>query len=159
MAFARDLRATPADLSARADADVLRAGLVGVDVMRVAVPQRTTFRELVRGVDAVFIATPEYNSSVPGALKNALDCASRPLATNVFRNKPVAVISSSAGAFGGVWAAAELRKVLGAMGARVTDVELSVGHASAVVSDDVRESLRAGLDLLLAEVAPVFAAV
>ena len=50
MAFARDLRATPADLSARADADVLRAGLVGVDVMRVAVPQRTTFRELVRGV-------------------------------------------------------------------------------------------------------------
>jgi len=118
----------------------------------------TALRELVRGVDAVFIATPEYNSSVPGALKNALDWASRPLATNVFRNKPVAVISSSAGAFGGVWAAAELRKVLGAMGARVTDVELSVGHASAVVTDDVRESLRAGLDLLLAEVAPAFAA-
>ena len=118
----------------------------------------TALRELVRGVDAVFIATPEYNSSVPGALKNALDWASRPLATNVFRNKPVAVISSSAGAFGGVWAAAELRKVLGAMGARVTDVELSVGHASAVVSDDVRESLRAGLDVLLAEVAPAFAA-
>ena len=115
-------------------------------------------RALVREADAVFFATPEYNSSVPGALKNALDWASRPLATNVFRNKPVAVISSSAGAFGGVWAAAELRKVLGAMGARVTDVELSVGHASAVVSDDVRESLRAGLDLLLAEVAPAFAA-
>ena len=77
------------------------------------------FRELVREADAVFFATPEYNSSVPGALKNALDWGSRPLATNAFRNKPVAVISSSAGAFGGVWAAAELRKVLGAMGARV----------------------------------------
>src|ERR1041385_959263 len=57
------------------------------------------FRELVREVDAVFFATPEYNSSVPGALKNALDWASRPLATNAFRNKPVAVIGSSAGAF------------------------------------------------------------
>ena len=79
-------------------------------------------RSLVREADAVFFATPEYNSSIPGALKNALDWASRPLATNAFRNKPVAVIGSSAGAFGGVWAAAELRKVLGAMGARVVDV-------------------------------------
>jgi chromate reductase, NAD(P)H dehydrogenase (quinone) len=115
----------------------------------------TAFRELVRDMDAVLIATPEYNSSIPGALKNALDWASRPLATNAFRNKPVAAISSSAGAFGGVWAAAELRKVLGAMGARVTDVELSVGHASRDVADDVRQSLREGLDLLLAETAPV----
>ena len=65
---------------------------------------------LVRDADAVFFATPEYNSSIPGALKNALDWASRPLATNAFRSKPVAVISSSAGAFGGVWAAAELRR-------------------------------------------------
>jgi len=123
-----------------------------------APPAVAQLRAAVAAADAVLIATPEYNSSIPGALKNALDWASRPLATNVFRNKPVAVISSSAGAFGGVWAAAELRKVLGAMGARVTDVELSVGHASAVVTDDVRESLRAGLDLLLAEVAPAFAA-
>jgi chromate reductase, NAD(P)H dehydrogenase (quinone) len=115
----------------------------------------TAFRELVREMDAVLIATPEYNSSIPGALKNALDWASRPLATNAFRNKPVAAISSSAGAFGGVWAAAELRKVLGAMGARVTDVELSVGHASTDVADDVRQSLREGLDVLLAQTAPV----
>src|SRR5436305_9908933 len=113
------------------------------------------FRELVREADAVFFATPEYNSSVPGALKNALDWASRPLATNVFRNKPVAAISSSAGAFGGVWAAAELRKVLGAMGARVTDVELAVGHAGEkvdadgrLVDDEVRQGLREGLGTL-----------
>jgi chromate reductase len=117
------------------------------------------FRELVREVDAVFFATPEYNSSVPGALKNALDWASRPLATNTFRNKPVAVISSSAGAFGGVWAAAELRKVLGAMGARVTDAELSVGHAmdkfgddGHLADDDVRQGLRDALATLVAEV-------
>jgi chromate reductase len=119
------------------------------------------FRQLVREVDAVFFATPEYNSSVPGALKNALDWASRPLATNAFRNKPVAVISSSAGAFGGVWAGAELRKVLGAMGARVTDVELAVGHAAEkfgddgrLADDDIRQGLRDGLETLLSEVSP-----
>ncbi len=120
------------------------------------------FRELVREADAVFFATPEYNSSVPGALKNALDWGSRPLATNAFRNKPVAVISSSAGAFGGVWAAAELRKVLGAMGARVTEAELSVGHAheklddqGQLADDDVRAGLAEALQTLLAEVVPV----
>ena len=114
------------------------------------------FRELVRESDAVFFATPEYNSSVPGALKNALDWASRPMATNAFRNKPVAVISSSAGAFGGVWAGAELRKVLGAMGARVTEAELAVGHAhdkfdadGSLVDHDVRDGLRKALDTLV----------
>ena len=124
------------------------------------------FRALVREADAVFFATPEYNSSVPGALKNALDWASRPLATNAFRNKPVAVIGSSAGAFGGVWAAAELRKVLGAMGARVADAELAVGHANEKLDDEgrladegVRQALREALDSLLAEVAPVSGAV
>lgn len=118
-----------------------------------------SFRELVREVDAVFFATPEYNSSVPGALKNALDWASRPLATNSFRNKPVAVISSSAGAFGGVWSAAELRKILGAMGSRVTTAELSVGHAAEKFGDDgrladhgVRQGLRDALETLVAEV-------
>ena len=123
------------------------------------------FRELVREVDAVFFATPEYNSSVPGALKNALDWGSRPLATNVFRNKPVAVISSSAGAFGGVWAAAELRKVLGAMGARVTQAELAVAHAHEkfdedghLSDEDVRQGLRDALETLVAEVPSALAA-
>lgn len=119
------------------------------------------FRALVREADAVFFATPEYNSSLPGALKNALDWASRPLATNPFRFMPVAVVSSSTGAFGGVWSAAELRKVLGAMGARVTDVELAVPHADEAfdiegrLDDDVREALRGALATLLAEVDPV----
>ena len=88
-----------------------------------------------------------------------------PLATNAFRNKPVAVISSSAGAFGGVWAAAELRKVLGAMGARVTEAELSVGHAhekfdddGRLVDDDVRQGLRDALETLVAEVPAAIAA-
>ena len=123
--------------------------------------QVEAFRSLVREADAVFFATPEYNSSIPGALKNALDWASRPLATNAFRNKPVAVIGSSAGAFGGVWAAAELRKVLGAMGARVTEVEMAVGHAhdkrdetGELADHEIRDDLREALESLLAEASP-----
>jgi chromate reductase, NAD(P)H dehydrogenase (quinone) len=65
-------------------------------------------REAVREADAVFFTTPEYNSSIPGALKNALDWVSGPLAANAVRNKPVAVIGASAGMFGAVWAQAEL---------------------------------------------------
>jgi chromate reductase len=86
-------------------------------------------RRAIEDADAVLFATPEYNSSIPGALKNAVDWASRPLATNPLRNKPVAVIGASTGMFGAVWAQAELRKVLGSTGARVTDVELAIGHA------------------------------
>ena len=116
-------------------------------------------RATVRSADGVIFATPEYNSSIPGALKNALDWASRPLATNAFRNKPVGVVSSSTGAFGGVWAGAELRKVLGAMGARLTDAELAVGHAhekfddeGRLVDDDVKQGLRDALETLVAEI-------
>ena len=87
-------------------------------------------RAAVAAADAVFFATPEYNSSIPGELKNALDWLSRPLATNPMRNKPAAVIGASTGAFGAVWAQAELRKVLGAMGARVVEGEVAVGHVA-----------------------------
>jgi len=117
-------------------------------------------RRAVADADAVLFATPEYNSSVPGALKNALDWASRPLATNAFRGKPVAVIGASAGMFGAVWAQAELRKVLAAMGARVAEVELAVGHAAEkivggeVVDEDVRRQLADALSALRAEVVP-----
>jgi chromate reductase len=86
-------------------------------------------RSAVARADGVFFTTPEYNSSIPGALKNALDWASRPVATNAMRNKPVAVIGASTGGFGAVWAQAELRKVLAAMGGRVVEGEVAVGHA------------------------------
>jgi chromate reductase len=86
-------------------------------------------RAAIAGADAVFFTTPEYNSSIPGALKNALDWVSRPFATNAMRNKPVAVIGASTGGFGAVWAQAELRKVLATMGGRVVDGEVAVGHA------------------------------
>jgi len=86
-------------------------------------------RGAIAASDAVLFATPEYNSSIPGQLKNALDWASRPVATNVLRNKPVAVVGASTSMFGAVWAQAELRKVLSSLGARVVDVELPVPHA------------------------------
>ncbi len=86
-------------------------------------------REAVRGADAVLIATPEYNRSIPGQLKNALDWVSRPAGKSALNGKPAAVIGASTGMFGAVWAQAELRKVLGAMGGRVVEVELPVGHA------------------------------
>jgi len=86
-------------------------------------------RDAIRDADAVFFTTPEYNASIPGVLKNALDWVSRPFATNAMRNKPVAVVGASAGMFGAVWAQAELRKVLSTMGARVVEGEVVVGHA------------------------------
>jgi chromate reductase, NAD(P)H dehydrogenase (quinone) len=89
----------------------------------------TALREAIAGADAVLFATPEYNWSIPGVLKNAIDWASRPLASNPLRNKPVVVIGASTGAFGAVWSQAELRKVLSATGARVLDLDVAVGHA------------------------------
>ena len=93
-------------------------------------------RTAIAGADAILFATPEYNSSIPGQLKNAIDWASRPIATNVFRNKPVAVVGASTGAFGAVWAQAELRKVMAATGARVVEGEAAVGHAQHRFDDD-----------------------
>jgi chromate reductase, NAD(P)H dehydrogenase (quinone) len=93
-------------------------------------------RRAFEQADAVLFSTPEYNSSIPGQLKNALDWVSRPMSENPLRNKPVAVIGASTGAFGAVWAQAELRKVLGALGARVTEGELAVGHAHERIGAD-----------------------
>ena len=112
------------------------------------------FRSAVAAADAVLIVTPEYNGSIPGALKNALDWGSRPRDNAAFRGKPVAAIGASTGSFGGVWAHAETRKILGLMGARVVDAELSVGKANERLADPDEEligQLRAVVDLLVAE--------
>jgi len=93
-------------------------------------------REAVRSADAVLIATPEYNHSIPGQLKNALDWVSRPAGKSALNGKPAAAIGASTGMFGAVWAQAELRKVLGAMGGRVIEAELPVGHAKDLLRGD-----------------------
>ena len=100
--------------------------------------------------DAVLIATPEYNGSIPGALKNALDWVSRPIAESPIRRKPVAVIGASTSAFGAVWAQRELKKVLGVMGARVLDVELPVAKADRALLD-ADEALVEGLARVASE--------
>ena len=105
--------------------------------------------------DAVLIATPEYNASIPGALKNALDWVSRPLAESPIRAKPVAVIGASTSAFGAVWAQRELKKVLGVMGARVLDVELPVAKADRALAEpdaELRAALAGVADELVAAV-------
>src|SRR5437763_360015 len=99
-------------------------------------PEVQAWRAEIEAADAVLFATPEYNSSIPGQLKNAVDWASRPKADAALRNKPVAVISASTSMFGGLWAQAELRKVLSASGGRVLDAELAVATAHEAFDDD-----------------------
>jgi chromate reductase len=120
----------------------------------------TALREAIAGADAILFATPEYNSSVPGQLKNAIDWVSRPLATNPLRNKPVAVVGASTGAFGAVWSQGELRKVLAATGARVVEGEVAVGHAPTrfdeegrLVDENLLEQLEEVVAVLVAEAA------
>jgi chromate reductase len=69
-----------------------------------------SFRETIRGSDGILFATPEYNRSVPAALKNALDVGSRPYGQSVWNNKPAAIISVSPGAIGGFGANHHLRQ-------------------------------------------------
>jgi chromate reductase len=122
-------------------------------------------RSAIREADAVIIATPEYNHSIPGVLKNALDWVSRPtVAGNAFNGKPVVVIGASTGLFGAVWAQAETRKVLNAMSAHVVEEELPVGMAETafvlesdtLANPELSERLAEVMEALLLEVsAPI----
>jgi chromate reductase len=93
-------------------------------------------RRAIADSDALLIATPEYNASIPGVLKNAIDWASRPFPENALRDRPVAVVGASTGLFGAVWAQAELRKVLQHAGARVIEDELPIGLADHAFAGD-----------------------
>ena len=113
-------------------------------------------RELLADADAVLVSTPEYNSSLPGQLKNALDWVSRPIATNPLRNKPVTVLGASTGMFGAVWAQQEARKVLGALGARVVGeavpfprAQEGFDEAGAIADADVEAAVASALDDLV----------
>jgi chromate reductase len=92
-------------------------------------------RQAMRAADAVLVATPEYNHSIPGVLKNALDWASRPAGESALTGTPAAVFGASTGMFGAVWAQAETRKVLGALGGRVVERELPVAGAAELYRD------------------------
>ena len=121
-------------------------------------------RERIAAADAVLIATPEYNRSIPGVLKNAIDWASRPFPDNALRGKPVAILGASTGSYGALWAQMELRKVVGIAGARVLEGELPVPRAherfneeGRLVDDMLRDRL-AGVVERLAEEAGILLA-
>jgi chromate reductase len=121
-------------------------------------PAVEAWRQAIEDADAVLFATPEYNHSIPGQLKNAVDWASRPSATAALRNKPVAVIGASKSMFGAVWAQAELRKALAGAGARVLERELPVAGADEAFGADDRlldPELEQQLESLLAELTAV----
>ncbi len=126
------------------------------DDEQTAPPAVAALKAAIAGADAVLVATPEYNASIPGQLKNALDWVSRPVATTPLRGKPAAVVGASTSLFGAVWAQAELRKVLSTIGARVVDRELPIPQAEEAlgsdglpVDHDALETLSATLDELL----------
>ena len=119
-------------------------------------------REAWGSADAILFATPEYNGSVPGGLKNAVDWASRPRLEAALTGKTVSVIGASPGQFGAMWAQADLRKILGTAGARVVGDELPVTRVHEKLDSEGRlldgelfERLRLVLETLAREAVPV----
>jgi len=124
----------------------------------------THWREAIEQADAILFATPEYNGSVPGGLKNAIDWASRPRLEAALLNKTVAVTGASIGQFGAMWAQADLRKILGTAGARVVGDELPVTRAhekfdssGRLLDGELFERLRLLLETLATESIPSYA--
>ena len=85
------------------------------------------FRRAIADADGVLLVTPEYNGTMPAVLKNALDWASRPFGDSPISGKPLAVIGSAFGQYGGVWAHDDARKAAGIAGAKVLeDVKVAI---------------------------------
>lgn len=115
-------------------------------------------REAWAAADGILFSTPEYNGSVPGGLKNAIDWASRPRLAAVLHNKPVAVVGASTGQFGALWAQQDLKRILGIAGARVVGTEIPVSGAQErfdgegrLLDGEVFEQLRLHLTTLASE--------
>jgi chromate reductase, NAD(P)H dehydrogenase (quinone) len=115
-------------------------------------------REAWAAADAILFSTPEYNGTIPGGLKNAIDWASRPAREAALTNKTVALAGASTGQFGAMWAQADLRKTLGVAGARVVGDDLPVTRAherfdaaGRLLDAELFERLRLHLGTLAAE--------
>jgi NAD(P)H-dependent FMN reductase len=119
----------------------------------------TALRAAAAEADAALVVTPEYNGSIPGVLKNAIDWLSRPYGDGALKDKPLAVVGAALGQYGGVWAHDETRKSFGVAGTQVVeDLKLSV-HAATFdgkhprENAEVAENLRDVVGKLAAEVA------
>ncbi|KRE32120.1 FMN reductase [Mycobacterium sp. Soil538] len=115
-------------------------------------------RDAAARADAALVVTPEYNGSIPGVLKNAIDWLSRPYGNGALKDKPLAVVGAALGQYGGVWAHDETRKSFGIAGPRVVeDLELSLPTQSLDgkhprESADVAAKLRDIVGKLVAEI-------
>jgi chromate reductase len=122
------------------------------------VEQVREFKARIRAADAVLIATPEYNYSIPGVLKNAIDCASRPHGDNAFEHKPVAMIGASTGMLGTARAQYHLRQCfvfLSCFALNYPEVMVPFAHEKidkdgTVVDQKTRELIRQLLESLVA---------
>jgi chromate reductase len=119
-------------------------------------------RQEITEAEAIFVVTPEYNGSISGVLKNAIDWASRPRGDAALWGKTAAVAGASTGQFGAIWAQQDLRRVLGVAGARVIEGELPVAQASKVFDEHGRlrdpllgERLRTHLENLAHEASAI----
>jgi chromate reductase len=100
-------------------------------------PQGVKFKEQIAGVDAVLFVTPEYNRSIPGALKNAIDWASRPYGKNSFARKPSAVIGTSPGKIGTAVAQQHLKAILSFCNSpQMNAIEAYIQFTPGLISDD-----------------------
>jgi chromate reductase len=116
------------------------------------------FRERIRAADAVLFVTPEYNRSVPGVLKNAIDVGSRPYGKSAWKGKPGAVVSVSPGAIGGFGANHHLRQSLVFLDVpAMQQPEAYIGgagklfdDAGAITSDDTRKFMQSFVDAFAA---------
>jgi chromate reductase len=123
-------------------------------------------RRRIEGADAILIVTPEYNGSIPGVLKNAIDWASARHRGSSLAGKTVAIAGATTGQYGAIWAQQDLRRVLGIAGARVIDGELPFSRAQTLFDEDGRlvstaqaARLRGHLAALVAAARPLAVAV
>jgi chromate reductase len=122
-------------------------------------------RRRIESVDALLVVTPEYNGSVPGVLKNAIDWASARHRGSSFAGKTVAIAGATTGQYGAIWAQQDLRRILGIAGARVVLEEFPLSRAQEAFDEDGRllsalheQRLRSHLAALVAEAEPAASA-
>ena len=118
-------------------------------------------RAAVLEADGAFIASPEYNSSIPSALKNALDWLSRPRGSHVLQAKPVVVIGTTTARAGAPFVQADLRRILAAAGARVVNRQVAIGRvhtrfdtAGGVTDPHLQRDIQAAVQALFTALQP-----